>query len=342
MKEILKKIRIACPDIAIRTDVNMGEYTSFRAGGTCSALILVGTVEELKTVLSLVKDVKHMVLGNGTNTLFKEGNYDGIVIKLGDSPRFSFAATDVIGEGTERAKAILEAYDTASKQPGFDTNKNPKPEFHPVGTENENEWIAGSSMLLSVFAKILAENSVKGFEFASGIPGSIGGAIFMNAGAYGGEMKDIVKWVRAVSPDGEEERIFTNEEMNFGYRHTLLQDNNYIVTDVCFSLEKGDRDEIYAEMKELAHKRNSKQPVQYPSAGSTFKRPEGNFAGKLIEDAGLKGVSVGGAEVSTLHAGFIINKGNATPKDITDLISLVQNVVYDKFGVMLEPEVRII
>lgn len=164
----------------------------------------------------------------------------------------------------------------------------------------------------------------------------------MNAGAYGGEMKQVVKSVRAISADGSEERVFSNEEMKFGYRKSLLSENGYIAVEAVLELKKGDRKEIAEKMKELSVKRNSKQPVNYPSAGSTFKRPEGHFAGKLIEEAGLKGVAVGGAEVSVLHSGFIINKGGATATDILELITLVQNRVYDESGIMLEPEVRII
>lgn len=164
----------------------------------------------------------------------------------------------------------------------------------------------------------------------------------MNAGAYGGEMKDIVMSVKAISPDGSCEKVFSADEMDFGYRHSRLEENGYIAVEAALKLQKGDYNLIAAKMKELSEKRNSKQPVQYPSAGSTFKRPEGYFAGKLIEDAGLKGVSVGGAQVSTLHSGFIINRDNATATDILNLITLVQNRVYDETGVMLKPEVRII
>lgn len=163
----------------------------------------------------------------------------------------------------------------------------------------------------------------------------------MNAGAYGGEMKQVVKSVKAVSADGFEERIFSNEEMKFGYRHSVLSENGYIAVEAVLDMKKGNREEIAERMRELAARRNSKQPVNYPSAGSTFKRPVGHFAGKLIEEAGLKGVAVGGAEVSSLHSGFIINKGGATATDILDLITLVQNRVYDESGIMLEPEVRI-
>ena len=195
---------------------------------------------------------------------------------------------------------------------------------------------------LGSLARRLAEDSLTGFEFASGIPGTLGGALFMNAGAYGGEMKDVVTSVTAISADGSQLRTFTNEEMQFSYRHSTLQENGFIALSATLALAKGNREEILEQMRELATKRNTKQPVQYPSAGSTFKRPEGYFAGRLIEDAGLKGVSVGGAEVSTLHAGFVINKGGATATDILELIRLIQNTVYDKFGVSLEPEVRII
>ncbi len=199
-----------------------------------------------------------------------------------------------------------------------------------------------TGIYMSSLARILLEHGLSGFEFASGIPGTLGGGLFMNAGAYGGELKDIVRSVRAVSPDGTEERVFSLEEMQFGYRSSVLQKNGFIAVEAELQLAEGSRSEIEAKMRELAAKRNAKQPVQFPSAGSTFKRPEGFFAGKLIEDAGLKGVSVGGAQVSTLHSGFIINRGGATATDILLLIDLVRNTVYDKFGVMLEPEVRII
>ena len=214
--------------------------------------------------------------------------------------------------------------------------------FNYLAEESDTRLRIGASMLLSTAAKMALEESLTGMEFASGIPGSIGGAIFMNAGAYGGEMKDIVASVHAVSPDGRDEKDFTNEEMQFGYRSSILQQNGWIATDVTFNLTTGNKEEIAAQMKDLNARRNAKQPVNYPSAGSTFKRPEGYFAGKLIEDAGLKGLTVGGAQVSTLHSGFVINKGGASATDILQLIALVQNTVYDKFGVMLEPEVRII
>ena len=205
-----------------------------------------------------------------------------------------------------------------------------------------NTLVCGAGALLSVVAKVAAASSLTGFEFASGIPGSMGGAVFMNAGAYGGEIKNILKQAKIISKDSGEIREVTAEELEMSYRHTKLHETGDIVVEATIELEEGDEEEIRAQMNELAAKRNSKQPVQYPSAGSFFKRPEGHFAGKLIEDAGCKGLCVGGAEVSTLHSGFIINRGGATATDILRLMDIVRACVYEQFGVLLEPEVRII
>ena len=202
--------------------------------------------------------------------------------------------------------------------------------------------VCGSGTRMSVAAKAALEGGLSGFEFASGIPGFTGGAVFMNAGAYGGEMKDILRRAKIVSKDGSREFYMTADELEMGYRHTKLHDTGDIVTEVEFVLEEGNRTQIKAKMSELMEKRNSKQPVNFPSAGSFFKRPEGYFAGKLIQDAGLKGLSVGGAQVSELHSGFIINRGGATATDILQLMELIQARVFDEFGVRLETEVRII
>lgn len=200
----------------------------------------------------------------------------------------------------------------------------------------------GAGALLSVVARVALNEELTGFEFASGIPGSIGGAVFMNAGAYGGEMKHIVESARIFEVKTGVIKEVTVDELDLSYRHSAIQATGDVVLSVQIRLQKGEREAISAQMKELREKRNTKQPVQYPSAGSFFKRPEGYFAGKLVQDAGLKGVSVGGAQVSELHSGFVINTGNATATDICQLMVLVQNTVYDKFGVKMEPEVRII
>ena len=202
--------------------------------------------------------------------------------------------------------------------------------------------VAGSGTLMSQVAKAALDKSLTGFEFASGIPGSLGGAVFMNAGAYGGEMVQIVKEARLVAKDGSREYTLSCDELELSYRHSVLHDTGDIVVSVTLQLEEGNKEEISATMKELAAKRNEKQPVHLPSAGSFFKRPEGYFAGKLVQDAGMKGFSVGAAQVSPLHSGFVVNNGGATATEILQLMEIVQAAVLEQFGVKLEPEVRII
>lgn len=198
---------------------------------------------------------------------------------------------------------------------------------------------ARAGALLSSVARKAADNQLSGFEFAAGIPGTIGGALIMNAGAYEGEMKDVVEAVNFLGPDGEE-YVVSCEEMEFSYRRSVLSDTNCIILGTTIKLAKGNQKEIETKMAELAAKRREKQPLEYPSAGSTFKRPEGYFAGALIESSGLKGKTIGGAQVSEKHAGFIINKGGATTSDILNLIEEVKSTVYEKHGVMLETEVK--
>ena len=188
-------------------------------------------------------------------------------------------------------------------------------------------------------AKRALDTSLTGFEFAAGIPGTIGGAVVMNAGAYGGEMKDILKEVTVLDSDGMIRRM-SAEELELGYRTSIIARKGYVVLEAVIVLKTGDPKEIKAVMDDLKEKRVTKQPLEYPSAGSTFKRPEGYFAGKLIMDAGLRGFSVGGAQISEKHCGFVINKGNATAKDVTELMDETKKIVMEKFGVALEPEVK--
>ncbi len=199
---------------------------------------------------------------------------------------------------------------------------------------------AQAGILLSRLASFAVSKSLSGLEFASGIPGTLGGAITMNAGAYGGEMKDVVQSVTVL--DGDEIKEYSGEEMDFSYRHSRVLDENLIVLEVTMKLQSGKEEEILSSMKELNKKRVEKQPFNFPSAGSTFKRPEGYFAAKLIEDAGLKGYTVGGAKVSEKHSGFVVNFDHATAKDVCTLMQDVQRIVKEKFDVSLEPEVRLI
>ena len=200
---------------------------------------------------------------------------------------------------------------------------------------------AQAGALLSGIAAKAAAEGLAGFEFAAGIPGSIGGAVVMNAGAYGGEMKDVLKEVRVLTPEGEVQNIPAGD-LELSYRHSIVPERGYIVLSATLSLEKGDKQQIYDRMEELKKKRVAKQPLEYPSAGSTFKRPEGYFAGKLIEDAGLKGFRVGGAQVSEKHSGFVINRDHATAEEIRSLMEQVQQKVLEQFGVHLEPEVKFV
>lgn len=200
---------------------------------------------------------------------------------------------------------------------------------------------AQAGAMLSKIANTAASNGLGGMEFAAGIPGSVGGAVVMNAGAYGGEMKDIIEKVYVLDENGAQLEL-DRDALDFGYRHSCIPEKKYIVTKVVLDLVPRNEAEIRSEMKELNEKRAEKQPLQYPSAGSTFKRPEGYFAGKLIMDAGLRGYQVGGAQVSEKHCGFVINKGDATAADICQLMQDVSDKVQAQFGVVLEPEVKMI
>lgn len=299
-REIISKLTDILGEGCVTEDADMSSYTSFRAGGSAAVLAEPGSPEELKDVLRLLvaEEIPHFVLGNGTNVLFKDSGFGGVVVRIGK-------AFDYV----EREGDLLRC---------------------------------GSGALLSVVAREALHAGLTGFEFASGIPGSVGGAVFMNAGAYGGEIRDVLVRARLVSADGSGERWADAEDLELGYRHSLLQESGDIVVEAELRLQPGDRDQIRETMAELTARRNAKQPVQYPSAGSTFKRPEGHFAGKLIQDAGLKGLSVGGAQVSELHSGFVINTGGATATDILQLMDIIRAKVLTDFGVELEPEVRII
>ena len=198
---------------------------------------------------------------------------------------------------------------------------------------------AQAGALLSMIAKRALDAELAGFEFAAGIPGTLGGACVMNAGAYGGEMKDVLQSVTVLTDKGEVKTL-AKEELELGYRTSVIAKKGYIVLEAVIELQKGEKEKIQAVMDDLKERRVTKQPLEYPSAGSTFKRPEGYFAGKLIQDAGLRGFQVGGAQVSEKHCGFVINKDQATAADVMNLMNQVSDKVYEAFGVRLEPEVK--
>ena len=214
-------------------------------------------------------------------------------------------------------------------------------DFRKIALVDDTTIFCGAGATLAYLCKFALNCGLSGLEFAWGIPGTVGGAVFMNAGAYDGEMKDVVHSVSHISPIGEIGRI-EKDNLIFGYRTSVYRSNNMIITGVTLKLKKGNPDEIRAKMDDYMSRRSTKQPLEYPSAGSVFKRPEGNFAGALIEQCGLKGKTCGGAQVSEKHAGFIINKSNATAKDVRDLISEIQKTVSDKTGYNLECELIIL
>lgn len=214
-------------------------------------------------------------------------------------------------------------------------------DFRQIALVDENTIYCGAGATLAQLCKFALNCGLTGLEFAWGIPGSVGGAVFMNAGAYDGEMKNVVHSVSHVSPDGKIGRI-EKDDLDFGYRTSVYRKNNMIITGVTLKLEKGNTDDIRDKMDDFMNRRTSKQPLEYPSAGSVFKRPEGNFAGALIQQCGFKGKSVGGAQVSEKHAGFIINKSNATANDVKNLVKEIQNTVAEKTGYNLECELIIL
>ncbi len=213
-------------------------------------------------------------------------------------------------------------------------------QFNEFSVEG-NTMTAAAGCLLSTLSKVAMTHHLGGFEFASGIPGTVGGAIVMNAGAYGGEMKDVVTSVTLIDEHGQISKV-SSEKMAFDYRKSIISGTKKVVLEVEMAFESKDAGEIKEIIDELTVKRTTKQPLEMPSAGSTFKRPPDNFAGKLIDDAGLRGLRHGDAQVSEKHCGFVVNRGNATANEVETLIKIVQKTVYDQFGIMLEPEVKII
>ena len=329
------------PQMKVKEGVLLSSCTSFRTGGPADLAAYPGNSKELGELLRLCRQegVPCYILGNGTNVLAPDEGFRGVVILTAEMREIS------IEEKTGNDERIGNDEKTGNDEKIVNDGE--------IGTDgklgndeeignDEKTWIvkAGAGVLLSTLSMECAKRSLTGLEYARGIPGSVGGAVVMNAGAYGGEVKDSLIGVTVMSGEGGEPFKMKAEELELGYRHSIIPERGIVVLEAEFELAKGDHDSIFALMDELSARRKEKQPLEFPSAGSTFKRPEGYFAGKLIEDAGLKGFSVGGAQVSEKHAGFVINKGGATSADIMNLIKEVQRRVYEASGVMLEPEVK--
>lgn len=304
MKDFAAMLMEQLPQADIRQSEDMKKHTTFRVGGAADYYINVHSTEDLKKGIACCRQyqIPVYVLGNGSNVLVSDRGLRGVVFQMDHD--FSEVKLEQEKDGT--------VYVTAQ---------------------------AGA--LLSKLGNLMLEKGLTGFEWAAGIPGTIGGAVYMNAGAYGGEMKDIVCSVTVLTKDLEiETRVLS--QLSLGYRHSALMDEEAYILSVTFIMQKGSREAIASKMEELANRRKEKQPLEYPSAGSTFKRPEGYFAGKLIEDAGLRGYRVGGAQISEKHCGFVINRDNATAQDIYQLTEDVKRIIKEKFDVDMQREVALL
>lgn len=289
---------------AVRLQEPMSAHTTFRIGGPADYFVEPGSESVLKELLLLCRETEtpFFILGNGSNLLVSDEGYRGVMISLRGFDEISFRE----GESTEAGKTIMTA---------------------------------GCGVLLSKAAMQAAERGLTGFEFAGGIPGTLGGAVTMNAGAYGGEIRDVILSARVMTKAGDV-RERSAEELDLSYRHSIIQEKDLIVLSADFAFAHGDEEQIKEQMRQLNTQRREKQPLEYGSAGSTFKRPEGYFAGKLIQDAGLKGYRSGDVMVSEKHSGFVVNVGKGTCGDAMRVIEHVQRTVYEQFGVALELEVK--
>ena len=303
MEQLKQQLQAA--GILYKENEPLSAHCTFRIGGPADLFVMPRDEDQLCQTVQFCKqsEIRYYLLGNGSNILFADEGFRGAVIDV----------------SAEAAGMGLSIYQNA-----------------------DGDYIsAPAGLKLSELCKFALQHGYTGLEFAYGIPGTVGGAVYMNAGAYGGEMKDVLASVDVLTQDLEIKTI-PAAELNLGYRYSSIPEKGYIVLGATLQLKKGNIAEIRGRMAELAEQRRAKQPLQYPSAGSTFKRPEGYFAGKLVQDAGLKGKTIGGAQVSEKHSGFLINIGGATAQDILDLIAFCQKEVKDKFGVTLETEVKIV
>ena len=279
----------------IEKDISLSTLTTYKTGGIAKLVVYPNNINNLKQMLKLIHkyNIKYFILGKGSNTLFSDKEFNGVIIKLDKLNNFKIKQTEIYVE---------------------------------------------SGMILSKLVQASVKNELTGLEFAIGIPGTIGGAIYMNAGAYGNNMSNIVKSVIVLNEKFQIKEI-PLEKLKFDYRYSIFQDNkNLICVAANIKLEHGNHDEIDSKIKENLLKRKNSQPLEYPSAGSVFRNPEGDFAGRLIEEIGYKGKSIGGAKVSEKHANFIINSGNATGEDVKRLITEIKDKVKEKYDIDLKIE----
>ncbi len=299
----ISRLNALCSEIECecRTDVSLAEYTTFKVGGLCRAMVSVTSSDSLIKLLHFMKgeSIPYYVLGKGSNIIASDKGYDGVILLMG-------------------------------------------PDLSGIRLIDDDMIYCEAGTSIADLCSFALKNELTGLEFAFGIPGTVGGALYMNAGAYGGEMNDVIVSAHYIDENLSLKSI-DRKDMKLTYRSSIFSENpDYIITDMIIGLKKGESGKIRSRMHELLGKRKEKQPLNFPSAGSTFKRPEGSYASLLIEQCGLKGVSVGGAEVSTKHSGFIINKGGATSRDILELAGKVKCHVEKETGYVLELEPEIL
>lgn len=330
-------------------DEPMSKHTSFKIGGNADIFVKVKSIKELKYVIKVAKkeEIHLTIIGNGSNILVKDNGIRGIVVKL----ELNYTNIEPALLNQSKIETILN---TDIESPDFNL-----PQTRDIIIT------VGAGVKLGELAQRLLKEEITGFEFAAGIPGTIGGAVRMNAGAYGGEMKDIIMETKCLDLEQYEKNIekiniddieitqeeatkspeiiiLNNKEQDFSYRHSIFMEKKYIILETKLELTKGRYEEIKEKMDENLSSRKEKQPINMPSAGSTFKRGKDYITAKLIDECGLKGYSVGDAVVSDLHAGFIVNKGKATAEDVIKLIKHIQNTVYEKTGKKIELEIEIL
>lgn len=305
MSNMYKELENILPAELVKYDEPLSKHCTFKIGGPADVIVFPESVKQLISVIlyARLKDVPVTVIGNGSNILFSDKGVRGVVIKLGTR----FGGIDIIKR--EEESSVLRA---------------------------------GAGILLSRLASFAADESLTGLEFAFGIPGSVGGAVLMNAGAYDGEISQCVFRSTYLDINTLETGTKVCADHSFSYRRSSYQEDGHIILSADFTLSIGNKEDILGKMKELTRRRIDKQPLEYPSAGSAFKRPVGNFAGKLVDECGLRGYKHGGAAVSEKHCGFIINAGGATCDDVRHVIEYVQDTVLKQTGILLEPEIRMI
>ena len=279
-------------------DESMKKHTTFKVGGNAECIAMPDTVEKAALLVKYLKDnnIKNYYVGNGSNVIFNDGGFDGVVVKTSN-------LNSVVIDG--------------------------------------NKIVSGAGVLMTSLSKKAQESGLSGLECCYGIPGNVGGGVFMNAGAYGGEISQALVSVDYLDEDGNLHTL-SKEECDFSYRHSVFMKNKWLIVSATFVMENKDSAEMLVFMEDIMQRRKDKQPLDKPSAGSSFKRPVGYFAAALIDECGLKGLTVGGAQVSEKHAGFIVNIGGATCQDIVDLADKVRQIVLDKKGVVLEKEMIIV